>query len=138
MKRWLWILPAGLLLMLIFNCCSIADVTKGEREKVEYTVVAKNEIPSEIEEIISERKETEFQMTYTGSGYFYILRGYGKQKSGGYSIRVEEVSASEQALHVKTVLIGPKNREEQKGAVSCPYIVLKTKERDDLPVVFED
>ena len=74
MKRWLWILPEGLLLMLIFNCCSIADVTKGEREKVEYTVVAKNEIPSEIEEIISERKETEFQRTCTGSGYLYILR----------------------------------------------------------------
>ncbi|MCI5650140.1 MAG: protease complex subunit PrcB family protein [Fusicatenibacter sp.] len=138
MKRGFLILTAALFLLLVLNCCSVTDVTKGERTEIEYTVVKTNEIPSEVGEIINERKEEEFQMTYESGGYLYLLRGYGKQKSGGYSIRVEEVSVSDEALHVRTTLLGPPDREAQKGAVSCPYIVLKTEERSNLPVVFED
>ena len=68
----------------------------------------------------------------------YILRGYGKQKSGGFSIQIEEVSKSENAVFVRTKLVGPAAKEEQKGAASCPYVVLKTKAAAGISVVFED
>lgn len=43
-------------------------------------------------------------MAYESGDDLYILRGYGKQKSGGFSIQIEEVSKSENAVFVRTKL----------------------------------
>lgn len=132
-KRRLFLILAAFLLL---GGCRISDVEKGEREAVEYTVLRADAIPPEVSEIIREQGEEAFQMTYASSGYLYILRGYGRQKSGGYSIRVEEVTSTEEALHVRTRLLGPETEEEQKGDGSIPYLVIKT-ENLELPVIFE-
>ena len=65
------------------------------------------------------------------------MKGYGRQNSGGYSIRVESLYAAGEVIHVKTALEGPATREEQKGDGSCPTIVLKLEAREDASVVFE-
>ena len=116
--------------------CGISDVEKGEREAVEYTVLRADAIPPEVAEIIQEQGSDAFQMVYKSKGYLYILRGYGMQKSGGYSIQVEEVTAADEALHVRTRLLGPETEEEQKGEGSVPYLVIKTEDLE-LPVIFE-
>ena len=53
-------------------------------------------------------------MAYESGDDLYILRGYGKQKSGGFSIQIEEVSKSENAVFVRTKLVGPAAKEEQE------------------------
>lgn len=64
------------------------------------------------------------------------MQGFGEQKTAGYRIEVQEVSKSDTAVFIRTELIGPATREEQKGESSCPYMVLKT-EDCELPVLFE-
>lgn len=46
------------------------------------------------------------------------------------------MTATDGALHVKTRLLGPETKEEQKGDGSVPYLVIKTEDLE-LPVVFE-
>ena len=103
-----------------------------------YAIVKPGDFPPEIDQILRRKKESAFQMAYESGDDLYILRGYGKQKSGGFSIQIEEVSKSENAVFVRTKLVGPAAKEEQKGAASCPYVVLKTKAAAGISVVFED
>ena len=125
------------LLMLLFCCgCGIINVEEGNRRAVDFTVLKTEAIPPEVAEVIEAQGDAGFQMTYKSDGYLYMLRGYGKQKSGGYSIQVEAVTATDEALHVKTKLLGPETKEEQKGESSTPYLVIKTEDLN-LPVVFE-
>ena len=127
------VLLAAVILMLLASC-RITDVSEGERKELSYAIVKPGDFPPEIDQILRRKKESAFQMAYDR----YILRGYGKQKSGGFSIQIEEVSKSENAVFVRTKLVGPAAKEEQKGAASCPYVVLKTKAAAGISVVFED
>ena len=120
------VLLAAVILMLLASC-RITDVS-----------VKPGDFPPEIDQILRKKKESAFQMAYESGDDLYILRGYGKQKSGGFSIQIEEVSKSENAVFVRTKLVGPAAKEEQKGAASCPYVVLKTKAAAGISVVFED
>ena len=108
------------------------------RKELSYAIVKPGDFPPEIDQILRRKKESAFQMAYESGDDLYILRGYGKQKSGGFSIQIEEVSKSENAVFVRTKLVGPAAKEEQKGAASCPYVVLKTKAAAGISVVFED
>ena len=51
--------------------------------KPEYTVMKEEDYPEKVKELISENREEEFQMTYQDQGYLYLLKGYGKQETGG-------------------------------------------------------
>ena len=82
-----------------------------------------------------ENKTKEFQLTYQEQGNLYLIKGYGEQKTGGYSIRIEDVSLWENAIHVQTMLIGPKE-ENLKDEPSYPYLVIRMEYRDE-PVIFE-
>ena len=131
------VLLAAVILMLLASC-RITDVSEGERKELSYAIVKPGDFPPEIDQILRKKKESAFQMAYESGDDLYILRGYGKQKSGGFSIQIEEVSKSENAVFVLTKLVGPAAKEEQKGAASCPYVVLKTKAAAGISVVFED
>ena len=92
MKR----IGAGILLFLALCCflggCSIEKVRAGDGVKPEYTVMKEEDYPEKIKELISENREKEFQMTYQDQGCLYLLKGYGKQETGGYSIQIEDLS----------------------------------------------
>lgn len=104
--------------------CQFIKIEEGERTPLEYTIVKQEEIPAEAAELMEQKKEKSFQMTYQVGGVRYLMKGYGQQLTGGYSIQVEEVSESENAVFCKTRLIGPS--EEQAGSEpSYPCIVLK-------------
>ena len=66
------------------------------------------------------------------------LIGYGQQKTGGYSIAVDELYLTEDAIYVGTTLLGPEITGQKKGAEkpSTPYIVIKT-EFLDKTVIYE-
>ena len=131
---------AGILLFLALCCflggCSIEKVRAGDGVKPEYTVMKEEDYPEKIKELISENREKEFQMTYQDQGCLYLLKGYGKQETGGYSIQIEDLSLWENAIHLKTVLMGPENREELTDEPSYPCLVVKMKYREE-PVIFE-
>jgi len=123
-------------LSLVIAGCGIRNMNAQEEKELEYTVVKEEDIPEEVLSVVQERKGEAFQATYQSGEFLYILRGYGLQNSGGYSIQVKKVVASEEAIHVGTELVGPSKKDEQQQNVSYPYIVIKV-EYQDLAVVFE-
>ena len=90
------VLLAAVILMLLASC-RITDVSEGERKELSYAIVKPGDFPPEIDQILRRKKESAFQMAYESGDDLYILRGYGKQKSGGFFIQIEEVSKSENA-----------------------------------------
>lgn len=122
----------------------LAGCAKEEKdllEKIkdlEFTVLAEDNIPEELKTIIEEKRENTFKVTYQDNGFLYICIGYGEQVSGGYSITVNDLYLTENAVYVDTTLLGPDPAESagiKKNTPSYPYIVLKT-EFVDKPVIF--
>lgn len=119
-----------LIFLLMAGGCSLVKIEEGERTPLAYTVVETAELPSSAQEMIQEKKDRDFQMTYQKGDTVYLIRGYGKKMSGGYSIQVAELSVSSTAVFFKTRLIGPE-KENQSGAPSYPYIAVKTEYREE-------
>lgn len=131
---------AGILLCLM-GClwcvgCGMQKIGTEKIRDVDYTVVTEEEIPGELLEKIEAQKAEDFKMTYMLDDALYIVRGFGMQATGGYSIQVQNLYLAENALYFETDLIGPENGSREEKAVSYPYIVVKT-ERLEENVVFE-
>lgn len=135
MKRAVFLLTA-FLLATVLSGCRFVRIEEEERKPVSYTVVERQDIPTQLDEIINEKKEKEFQLSYETGDALYLVKGYGRQMSGGYSIQVEELGASSNGLFFVTRLIGPENLDEA-GVPSYPCIVIKT-EIQNKPVTFRE
>ena len=129
-------LLAALVLAAVLSGCGLIRIEEEERKPVDYTVVERQDIPASLDEIMNEKKEKEFQLSYETGEALYLAKGYGQQMSGGYSIQVEELGASSNGLFFVTRLIGPKDLNEA-GVPSYPCIVIKT-EPQKKPVVFRE
>ena len=108
---------------------SVSGCSKAESEEkltpADFTVVCYDDIPKDFLREIEEKKETDFKLTCISDGWLYIARGYGKQKTGGYSIAVKEVSVSDNAVYFDSELIGPKQGEAANKLATYPYVVVK-------------
>ena len=102
---------AAVCVCLMFAGCSFGE-KKEEQTQLEFTVV-------------DEKKAEPFKLTYGDSGYLYLCVGYGRQPSGGYSISVNALYATDNAVYLDTELTGPKDVSEQGENPSYPYIVIK-------------
>lgn len=127
------------LLCLVMTGQTGCGLKKTGTEKIrdlDYTVVGEQEVPDELKSKIEERKAGDFKMTYLLDDALYIIRGFGMQETGGYSIQMQELYLAENAIYFEADLIGPEHGNEVEKSVSYPYIVIKT-ERLEENVVFE-
>ena len=130
------------LLVIVSIMAAMLSACGGETEKevnrnnLEFTVVSEDRLPDELKEILDQKKESAFKLTYADEGYLYICVGYGKQESGGYSVTVNELYETDNAIYVNTNLLGPKAGSSPGTSPSYPYIVLKIEFRDKT-VVFD-
>lgn len=140
-KHWIFAIAAALIICL--SGCAVK--TEGENAKIknlEFTIIGEDKLPEELKQIVEEKKENEFKITYQDGDFLYICVGYGRQESGGYSITVNNVYLTGNSVYVDTNLIGPdaQNRElyhAQEGkSLSYPYIVIKM-EYLDKSIVFD-
>lgn len=124
-------------LILVCNLAGCGFFTTSEEKvgDVEYTVVEERDVPEELKRIIDTKKEKELRMTYATKEYTYIVAGYGQQETSGYSICVDDLYASENAIVVKLSLLGPGKNENITEIKTTPYIVIKV-ERTQYPVIF--
>lgn len=133
-KKWLVIaLCMGIVFMV--NGCETPNKQQKKIKDCEYTVVEYEELPRELQELIEERKEEPFKLSFGEEGYLYIARGYGKQAGGGYSITVANAYETKEEIYFETNLMGPTDTGEPKGE-TYPYIVIKM-EYVDKEVVYE-
>lgn len=135
-KKFLWIFSVCIICAILLTGCGKEKPGPKKVRDLELTVVAKENLPEELFQLIEGKKQTPFKFTFHDGEYLYICVGYGEQESGGYSITVEDLYLAENAIYAKTCLIGPGPDVENDGVCSYPYIVLKT-EYIDYSVVFD-
>ena len=123
-----------MILLLCLLCgCSFAAEKEEDRRGLAYTVVSDDELTAELKDLIETKKAEPFKMTYEDQGYLYIVQGFGQKPAGGFSIQLQELYETENAIYFSALLIGPE--EQNAPADSFPYIVVKT-EYQEKTVVF--
>ncbi|WP_455714160.1 protease complex subunit PrcB family protein [Anaerosporobacter sp.] len=124
-----------LITIMLAGCKSEkADIKKIK--DLEFTVVEDADVPEELMQMIDEKKEEAFKMTFKSEDYLYIIVGYGAKPTGGYSIAVNELYLTSNAIYFDTDLIGPEKTESVSETTTYPYIVVKL-EKLDKRVVFK-
>ena len=93
---------------LLFAGCSVEQTNRTKISDLDYTIVAEADIPEELQNDIEEKKAADFKMTYKDSEFLYIVRGYGEQETGGYSICIRDLYLTSNAIIFDTELIGPR------------------------------
>lgn len=122
--------------VILFTGCSSSETKREKIRDIEFTVVPNEETPEELKTLIEEKKQGEFKLTYKTAEYLYIIRGYGEQTTGGYSISVNECYLTSNAVYFKTNLIGPDKSKEIPEASSYPFVVIKI-DNLEMSVVFQ-
>ena len=120
---------AGMILflgMVVLAGCSVRRIETEKTGDLAYELVEEQDIPEEMRGPIEERQKEPF----ADKGRLYIARGYGEQKTGGYTIQVEDFYESENAIVLKTTFLGPEPGENMEKELTYPYIVLQTEYRD--------
>ena len=115
------------------------NVKKDDEEKVrdlEFTVVGEADVPQQLQAIVAEKRTQPFKMTFTDDQNLYIVVGYGPQQTGGYSIQVEELYLTENAIVLDTELLGPEKGEAAAPETSYPVIIIRTELLEN-PVIFK-
>lgn len=121
-------------LVTLFGCG--IEKTDGNRlQDLEYEII-EDEIPKELAEKIEEKKSADFKLTYENDKYLNIVRGYGEQETGGYSIQILDLYLTQNAVVLHTNLKGPSKDEVKNAAPSYPYIVIRI-EHTDKNVIFQ-
>ena len=134
-KRLLSVFLICLMCMAVFACGKKQDAMEKIKD-LECTVIPEDNLPQELFDMIEQKKEDAFKITFEDRGFLYICVGYGTQQTGGYSIAVNDLYETSNAIYVDTNLIGPSPEEKSNPVASYPYIVIKT-EFIDKPVVFD-
>lgn len=130
---------AVIAVIAFFACCIGCGIEKTDGSKIsdlEYELVEEEQIPEELKTKIEEKKAAGFKLTYESDGCIYIVRGYGEQETGGYSIQILECYHTQNSVVFQTNLIGPSKDELKNTAPSYPYIVIRT-ENLDKNIVFK-
>lgn len=126
----------GIYIMTILCGCSLLSDERVRLRDLDFTVLSTEKIPEELKAIVEERKAEPFKLTYSDNEFLYICIGYGEQETGGYSIAVNDLYLTDNAVYVSTTLLGPDAGEKNNKTPSYPYIVIKT-EYLDQTVIFE-
>lgn len=92
---------------------------------LEFVVTDKDDVPKEFRALIEENRDTPVKMTYADRGKLYIAEGYGPQPTSGYSVEVEAVYETRDAVYIHTNLLGPEKGEETKEVTTYPYVVIQ-------------
>lgn len=137
--RWKMCLAVTVLLAMtagLLAGCSASKDNGGKVRDLEFTVAGDMEVPDELKNLIAEKQQQPFKLTYSDDQNLYIAVGYGVQPTGGYSICVNELYLTDNSIVIDTELKGPEKGENAGVDQSFPYIVIKTEYLEN-PVVFQ-
>lgn len=136
MKKYIMIAMFVFVIGCILSACRTIEDEEKKIGELEFEVLSEEDLPKEIEDIISKRKKNEFKTNYTDGKDLYIIIGYGKQSTGGYSIKVDELYESKSNVYIKTTFLGPDKNESVTQTETYPYIVIRL-ENNNKTVVFK-
>lgn len=109
--------------------CGVWTVEEQKTGEIKYEIMKHTEIPEELKQEIQDAKKSEMWISYadTGNngGNMYVVRGYGRQETTGYSIEINECYETENTIVVCTTLLGPQKKEKTHKKETYPYIVIE-------------
>ena len=111
---------------LLSSGCSARRADREKTGELEYETVDGPELPETLRQKIEKEKDEPFLLAYGDGEQLYIAMGYGEQESGGYSIQIEEVCETEDAVCIRTCLTGPDEGEKVSQEPDCPYATVAT------------
>lgn len=126
----------GLLLLVCLTGCGIEKTAAKKIRDVKFTVIEQSAIPEELWKKMEDKKKEGFKLTYADKENLYLAVGYGRQKTGGYSISIDKCYLTKNAIYFGTTLTGPGKGEKINEVPSYPCMVVKTEYLEE-PVVFE-
>lgn len=110
---------------LLSSGCSARRADREKTGELEYETVDGPELPETLRQKIEKEKDEPFLLAYGDGRRLYIALGYGEQESGGYSVRIEEVYETEDAVCIRTCLTGPDEGEEVLREADYPWAALE-------------
>lgn len=142
-KSWTYIVKQFILVGMsvlcgiLFWACG-SDQKPEKTGDVSYEIVPEGELPEELAKLIQERKENEFRLSFSDEESLYLIVGYGRQQTGGYSIQIKDLYLAEDVIYIDTELQGPLPEEtaDVEESTQTPYIVVKM-EMTDKTIYFE-
>lgn len=136
-RRLWWLIPLAVfviaaIVLTLFNqmSCRSEKIERKKLRDVDFTILEDDAIPDEVMRILEQDKGKLIKKTFSDKENLYIVIGYGKQMTTGYSIRVKELYESRNAIYIKTWLSGPPKDELISMAPTYPYIVIKIEDTD--------
>ncbi len=121
-------------LAVFLTSCSIQNIDTEKIRDLEYVVLEEEYIPEEVYEQMVNDMDEFCRKAYVCSDVLYIVVCYGAQPTEGYSIEVDYVYESSNAILVETTLKGPSGMDKVEEIISYPYIVLKVENIDKMVV----
>ncbi len=115
------------MLLIMFGC---QREEKHERSyesmtDLTYEIVSGSDVPHKVNEKIFKEKEKGFGFTYRDGDVMYIVFGFGRQNTGGFSIQMAAAKESETEILIEAKLIAPGPEEVVSTSPSYPYLILK-------------
>lgn len=132
----------SLMLLFFVGCFSGCSLKReaSDKKDMEFTICNETMLPDELAQIIDEKKEKAFKITYAIGDSLYIAIGYGEHDRQNLNIVVDDLFYTKTAIYVDTQLVTDMATNldaARTGEASMyPYIVLKI-DKIDLPVIFE-
>ena len=123
------------MIAVLASGCTIRKEDTEKLRDIDFTVVESEDVPEELRDIIQEKQENETKLFYADEGYLYVVRGYGKQDTSGYSVEVRDCYETENTICVETNLLGPPKGEEVVDKPTYPCVVIKM-EYSEKDVIF--
>ena len=119
-----------LLLIALLLAAGLSGCTKQEQKfqktgEVEYTVMEEGAVPKELLEVIREKQQEPFRLTFLTEDSLYLVQGYGEKPTGGYSVVVSDLFSAQEGICVKTTLLGPAKDDKVTATKTFPYIVIR-------------
>lgn len=123
--------------MLCFMGCSKQQ--ENPSNPLEFELCDDTMIPDSFLELIGEKKDEQFKMSYACNDCIYIAVGYGMQSTNDRIVCLKELKINDSAIFISTGLYTKNhvgNPEYSSEPSICPYIVIKCK-TNNKPICYE-
>ena len=130
-------------IIILMLCVVLLGLTGCKRKEeivkmkdLDFTICDESKMPKELIDIVNEKKENVFKLTFNTKDYLFIVVGYGQQNRSNLSVTVEELYMTKNAIYIDTNLISDETSVKRENLISYPYVVVKC-ENYELPVLFK-
>ncbi len=120
----------------VLSGCRLEETDNKKLKDLDYTICDESRLPDALAQLIQEKREEPFKLTYNTKDYLYIVIGYGAQDRGDLRIQLKELYLTENAIFVDTELDAKEDTTLENDKLTYPWIAIKC-ELYNVQVIFK-